>query len=396
MRKCLLAIAVFVVVMCAVFSIIDDQIAVAIELNEDDCDMIVLENIEKLATENYSTDISFVALKEPLYDISLVQFGFVYDFSINGEAGYAILINTNGKFEVAEVFFDAHNPYSNINGNGFRVYAQNMLYLIFCDANYYVAGSSEPISENVLNIIRDRAYYAFSEITITSVTETVSFISKQEKQNNLVTRYPALSEIADYHNACAPIAGAGIIQYWDRFCTNLIPDYTPYAKIGNSYLYKEAGDTLNAVIIRLFQDMGTNTVKPGTSISQFVNGMNAYCARQGYNIIYDSCMTNGVFDFAKAKSVIDLGKPMVLFLDTFNIVTISSADNEDSISYINGTGCHAMTGYGYKEIDYVLSGNITRSDRYIAVGSGMSVCKRGYFNINYHNQIDDAFAISIS
>lgn len=396
MKKLILTIVVFVAVFCIGVAIGDTQIALAKGFDGDECDEIVINNIEKLAAEHYSTDISFVAKKDPLYDISLTQFGFVYDFVINGESGYAILINTNGVYELSELFFAANNPYSNVGENEYRVYVQNMTYLSCCNGEFYVAETNEPVDEYAINIIRNYAFYASSEITITTSSESISFISKQENKKDLAARYPALSEIANYPNACGPIAGAGIIQYWDRFAVNLIPDYTPYTKIGNSYLYKESSDTLNLVVAQLYQDMGTNSIKPGTSIAQFVNGLNTYCSRQGYSVVYNSCMTNGTFDFAKTKGFIDAGQPLVLFLDTFNIVSISSDDNVDNISYINGVGCHAMAGYGYKEIDYVLSGNTTRSDRYIAVGSGMGVRKRGYFNINYHTQIDDAFSISIS
>lgn len=389
-------IFVFLAVLCITFEIGDLQIVSATEFIGDECDEIIINNIKEISTEYYSTDISFVATKEPLYDVSLVQFGLVYDFVINGEPGYAILVNTNGVYEMAELFFSAKNPYSNVGKNEYRVYARNMVYLRCYNGDFFVAETNEPVSEYELNIIRNYAFYASSEITITASSESISFISKQENKKDLATRYPALFEVANYPNACGPIAGAGIIQYWDRFSTNLIPDFTPFAKIGNSYLYKEANDTLNSVVVQLYQDMGTNTIKPGTSITQFVNGLSAYCARQGYGVVYNSCMTNGTFDFSKSKNFIDAGQPLVLFLDTFNITSISSGDNEDNISYINGIGCHAMAGYGYKEIDYVLTGNVTRSDRYIAVGSGMSVRKRGYFNINYHTQIDDAFSISIS
>ena len=396
MKKLFILLAIIMIALCVGFFNQDIQIASAMEINGDEFDAIFIENIEKLAYENYQNDIRVSATKEPLYDIELVQFGFVYDFTVNDEKGYAILINSNGMYEIAEVFFDADNPYRDIAQDEYRVYANNMLYLRYANGKHYMVQSNKCLDEITLNRIRDNAYYASSEITITTASESISFVSKQENKKDLAVKYPALSEVANYPNACGPIAGGGIIQYWDRFCTELIPNYTPYAKIGNSYLYKEISDTLNSVVVQLYQDMGTNTIKPGTSVNQFINGMNTFCSRQGYTISYSSCMSNNKFDYIKTKEYLESGMPIVLFLDTFNIATISSSDGVDDISYINGTGCHAMTGYGYKEISYVLNGNINRTDRYIAVGSGLSVCKRGYFNINYNTQIDDAFSISIS
>lgn len=54
-----------------------------------------------------------------------------------------------------------------------------------------------------------------------------------------------------------------------------------------------------------------------------------------------------------------------------------------------------MAGFGYKEVTYTLTNGGQRQDFYITVASGFFLRKRGYFNINYNTQIDDAYALLI-
>ena len=124
--------------------------------------------------------------------------------------------------------------------------------------------------------------------------------------------------------------------------------------------------------------------------------MLAYFNRQGYySMSFNSCMYNGTFSFSMAKQLIDAGQPLALFLDVYSIASITEQDNNDYISYYIGDGCHVMAGFGYKEITYRLTNGTMRTDEYVAVASGIGVRKRGYFNINYSTQIDEAYGINV-
>lgn len=395
MKKFCLIIAAIAIILIAFSLEQGTNIAYAMNKNGDEYDKVFFENVDKMVSDIYQVKATVIATKEALYDINCAPLGYVYDFTVNEEHGYAILIKNNNGIEMPEVFFDARCPYENVVENGYRIYAYNMLYLYKTNNDVFFAESNEYVSSEELSQISKHAYYSANEYVFSSSSETITFVSRQENKKELAVRYPALIEIANYSNACAPIAAGGIIQYWDRFYENLIPEYTPYTKIGNSYLYKEASETLNSVVIQLYNDMGTNSIRPGTSVMQFKTGVTAYCTKQGYSVNFNSCMTNGYFDYEKAKEKIDAGLPVVLFLDKFSVANINSG-NDDAISYLYANGCHVMAGYGYKEINYVLSNNSNRCDRYISVGAGLSIRKRGYFNINYNTQIDDVFSVSIS
>lgn len=106
-------------------------------------------------------------------------------------------------------------------------------------------------------------------------------------------------------------------------------------------------------------------------------------------------MTNKAFDYKKAKSFVDNEFPIVLFLNTFNIVTIKSNGEMDLVEYQIGNGTHVMAGFGYKVVNYTLSNGNKRVDEYIIVASGYRRAKSGYLNINYKSNIEDSFCVTI-
>jgi len=132
-------------------------VAYAMELDGNEYDQVFLKNIDGLAKDNYGTDIDLVAEKELLYDLNLNKLGYIYDFTVNNEHGYAIVINYTGEFEMAEVFFDAVNPYT-ISGQAIRVYVTNMTYLYYDNQNYYLAKNDMLIDSESLKELKDKLY----------------------------------------------------------------------------------------------------------------------------------------------------------------------------------------------------------------------------------------------
>ncbi len=55
-----------------------------------------------------------------------------------------------------------------------------------------------------------------------------------------------------------------------------------------------------------------------------------------------------------------------------------------------------MTAFGYKDITYTLTNGAQRNDKYLAIASGMIEAPKGYFNISYKTNIDEALAIKIN
>lgn len=370
-------------------------VAYAMELDGNEYDQVFLKNIDGLAKDNYGTDIDLVAEKELLYDLNLNKLGYIYDFTVNNEHGYAIVINYTGEFEMAEVFFDAVNPYT-ISGQAIRIYVTNMTYLYYDNQNYYLAKNDMLIDSESLKVLKEMALYG-SYDDFTYDNETISFTSKSEDAKDLAKRHPYLSDYINLPNGCAAITGANLIQYWDRFCPDLIPNYTPGSELVSHYLYKGESTETDKVMADLYNDMGTNTEASGTSISQFKSGFEKYIKRNGsYILTYSYCISSGKFDYNLAKSYINSGEPIILFLSTFNIITLNSGDNSNDISYTFSKYKHTMAAFGYKDITYTLTNGAQRNDKYLAVATGVREFARGYFNISYKTNIDEALAIKIN
>ena len=372
------------------------DIAYAEEEYNSEVDAIFVKNVAKLAKENYFGNIVLISTKDNLYDINLESLGYIFDFTVNNEPGYAIAINHNGIYNITEVFFNAINPYKGLTDIK-KIYLKEFNYLYYCDDEYYFAETDIPVTDEIWTRILQKSYYSSTYNTEDSVitNETIYYIEKTENSYELAKRYPGLVQISAYSNACAPIAGANLVQYWDKYKANLIADYTPGTSLGNYYLYYEPSDTTDAVIGQLYSDMGTNTIENGTSIPQFLAGMSIYCNRAGYSFTYNSCMQNGQFSFTLAKQRIDAGEPLVLFVEDLSVAKIFALDGNDLIDYALHYGSHVIAGFGYKAIEYTLNDGTTLTNYYIAVASGIITKSRGYYNIAYNTVIDDAYGISI-
>jgi len=368
--------------------------AYAMELTGDESDTVFWENLEELYQDNDSDYIAVKADKEIVYDLNLEQLGYIYDFEINGNSGYSIILKSNTDFVVTEMFFDSVNPFRNIADEK-KIYVAFMTYLKYDNGEYKFADGQNALTDEYIDKLRKIAYYSAGDGFTTS-SDTIYYSSRNEDKYNLASRHPGLTNVSGISNACAAIAGGNIIQFWDRYKTDLIADYTPGNALGNSYIYKGESTTTASVIKQLYSDMEVNSTGPGATISQFKSGMTKYSNRQGYAITFNSCMSGGSFNYNTAKQNIVSGQPIALFLDTYNVGLIDENTDYDAVAYLLGKGTHVMAGFGYKEVIYTLNSGATRQDKYIAVASGIGQCPKGFFNVNYNTMIDDAYGIMIA
>ncbi len=393
MKKCLVALlAIIAVVACVGFAIPLGGTVYAMELNNDECDTVFWETLSELY-EGDGNALTVNAAKEIVYDIDLNELGFVYSFYANNEQGYAVIIYIDGQFEAIEFFFDSFSPYANVGQNACNIYVSTMIYLVYNDGKYYFANEDYALTEEVVSSMREIAFSGNVD-GLSNYEEYVYFTDRVETNYGLANRHPGLVEVDGLSAACAPIAGGNLIQYWDRYNTNLIVNYTPGTAVGNLYRYKEQSSTTDGVVTQLYSDMGTTAT--GTTTAQFISGIKTYCTRQGYTATFTSCMSGGSFNYITAKQQLTLGKPIALFLDAFTVNSFSQNEEYELLTYIVGTGTHVMAGFGYKEVTYSLTSGGTRQDNYIAVASGCSEKKRGFFNIDYNTRIDDAYSLSIA
>lgn len=392
MKKFINKLIVVALGLCCAIVMIPTTVAYAMEMNNDEYDTAFLKTINEYAEENCGGFIDLSAEKELLYDIDLNGMGYVYDFTLNAETGYAIVVNSNGYPEVAEIYFNAINPLNDIECK--RVYVTNSVYVYSIDKLFYSV-NGEKISEDGIEKLKGIAHYSAGAV-ITVSSETIRYTAKTETDAyQMARRHPTINKIADYKNACVPISGANVIQYWDRYLPNLIENYTPGVVAGSYYLYHVPNSIVINMAIQLYDLMGTNTGKDGATISQFKSGMTTYCSGKGYSISFESCMSSGKFNYALAKENMRNGRPVVFFVDPFTVATITNNGNSDEIEYKKVVAAHSVTGFGFKDIQYTLTNGQTMTNNYIEIASGLVECGVGYYNINYDTIIDDAYGIYI-
>lgn len=236
-------------------------IAYAEELDNDECDVVFWENISELYEGNERT-LSVAATKEPIFDINLNLLGFIYDFNCNGEHGYAIIISIDGQFVASEFFFDTENPYNVIPEAAQRIYVSTLIYIYFYDNDYYFAEDGILIDDETLTALSIVAYSSDDTI-YGSFSEYVYFSDRTEVKHELAKRHPGLYEVGGLSNARAAIAGGNLIQYWDRYKTNLIGDYSPGTTVGSLYLYKESSSATDNMITQLYSDKELSRLSGG-------------------------------------------------------------------------------------------------------------------------------------
>lgn len=370
-----------------------NTIVKAQELTDDEYDRLFIATVEEYIGDNYNGTVNLTATKDIIYDMDLKEFGYIYDFELNDKNGYATIIDSRGYPELAEIYFDALYPFS-CDETCSKIYIKNLLYIYYSEGSYYLT-TGDVLTEEEIETLKNVSYYS-GATDIEIVTETIYYTTKVETaQKQLADRYPAVDAIA-YNNACAPIAGTNLIQYWDRYFPNLIEDYSPGIEIGSHYFYSFPNKTVTNVGAELYELMGTNTNGAGTTINQFKNGMTQYCSKRGYNISYASCMNFGKFSYSKAKERIDKGEPLVIFTEPVTFAKIESGEGSDEIHYYKMELPHTLVAFGYKDIKYTLSNGQTRTDNYLEVESGAVEYKAGYCNVNYETTIDDAYGVLVS
>lgn len=231
-------------------------------------------------------------------------------------------------------------------------------------------------------------------------TETITYATKDTSPLFRVNNsFPAYYNMNDaLTNACANVAGANLIGYYDRYFENLIPDFVPGIKRGSNYNYYPMttnATKVQALIDELYIRMGTNSTNIGTSQTDYKNGITSYVNSKGRNVSYSSVMTGGSLDINKVQQSINNGTPVSLYLSGYNIVTLSDNSSSASLTKYLYTGDHIMIVYGYQTIDYFDGNhNLIKSNTYLYVATGTT--RSGYYLLNNNGTINDAESVHIS
>lgn len=362
-----------------------------------DCyDQIFFNTVDYVINEVYGFAVDFIAEKELVYDIKLDPLGYIYEFSVQNNNGYAFVINLNSQIGLAELHFNEASPFSHClygeEDSLKRIFITNSFYGYYSHGKFYLTNDNLEFLPEMFN---DTAVYG-TGYDLVSTNQNVYYKTKTQTESyTMAQRYPSFADMEDKENACVPISAVNILQYWDRYKVNLIPNYEPGQGRGVMYSYKTSNNTLMALGNELYDLMQTNINGVGTSIRQFKEGMDVYCGAKGYSVQYESCMGQQAIDYELAKQKMQSGKPLIIFLDPFEVSSIIAADGYDIIKLERGRAAHSVVGFGYKTISYTLQDDSIRTDQYICVNSGLSNGAIAYLNIDFNNTFDEVYAINI-
>lgn len=351
----------------------------------DDMDALFRSTLGDILDYEDTDDTIVSADKQTIYDISLHELGVLYDFTYNGQSGFAVIIY-DGAPTVTEVYTDASSPYN--NDSYMNVYVTQGVYWYFDGSHYYDCETDLPISDESISTFEDTAY--MGDVDLQYSSETVEYTYRSETKYNILSSIPTYTHAST--NGCVAVAGSNIIGYYDKTYTNLIPNYEPGRTVFGKYRFNAQDGVTMAMGEQLYSDMGIVT---GATVAQFKSGFQKYVNRQGYNVGYSSLMSWGSLNYNAAKTTVQNGTAIALFMKQYRATVITAGDSHDELEYEISNGNHAAAGFGCLEVNYTFANGSTRTDKYVHCSTGLGLYRNAYVNINAV-QIVDALAVNIS
>lgn len=205
-----------------------------------------------------------------------------------------------------------------------------------------------------------------------------------------------------YSNYCAPLAGMNIVVYYDRWHTELIPNYTPGMMFTNGE-YHYYPDFYNTNSCKAFDNiyklMKTGEVG-GTTSSNFKSGLNTYVKNAGYTLSYTSMYKNSTtVNLDKLTTAINQGQVGLVMCDKYNFVSGITEVKEESrvqVAKINSDISHMMMVYGYQVYRYYRNGVNFQTDTFLCVSSSYGSGDQGFMQLDDYLKIDEALIMTIS
>ncbi len=355
--------------------------------------------LEFISSDLGEKEISFS--HTPLYNADLEVNGREYVFSIDGENGYALMVEFSGEnqtfYEIEELFFNKISPFASCEG--LPVYITHKVYLEYKDQVFFnLANGAEVNEEQIAEyVFNGFNYFGGGTATYTNTTFTISYARKTTTNYSIQYDLPDID--ASFQNGCcAHTAGAIILVYWDRFCPNIIPNYEPMITVGPFVVYRGVTKEVESLGFELIDLMLIGEPHEGVTFSEFQLGMKTLVERRGYTYTTTNLFSGGSFNFNNYKNAVENNIPVAFFLSDYNMLNgISEGDGIDTIGNGYCPISHVAAACGYKiDTYYDANNNVIQTRKYIKVASGLNSYGIGYLNINGVTTIDRAISIQVS
>ena len=268
-------------------------------------------------------------------------------------------------------------------------YAEQAEEIYYCDEVEYYDGQDEEASFNGEGGQVDASY-----------TIDCDYFIKTEEY--VLDSAPSYGTVA-LTNPCAAVAGANIIAYYDRWYTNLIPNYTPGMMNTLSdgtqvfrYFPDLGTQATSTLMSTLYQLMGSSA-ENGTTANQFRSGMQSYVSGKGLSISYESCYQSATMvNLSKIRQAVQSQKVCLVMCSTYNFVYgISGTTTGATVAKLKSNRGHMMLVYGYTVVTYYENDVAIGSGTFLYASSGYQGGEQGYMQLNDYSTIEEAYIVTI-
>ncbi len=203
-------------------------------------------------------------------------------------------------------------------------------------------------------------------------------------------------------NYCGAMAGRNVIIFYDRWLTNLVPDYTPGMVTGTGIYryYPDMSVAATDAVVQSLYDLMLIEEVGGTTSSNFRNGFNSYVTAKGYSTSYSSFYQSATsVNLSLLTTAVNQNKVGVVMCSEYNFVYgIDPCTGEDrvQVSRVNGTTAHMMMVFGYKTVAFYNDGALVCTKTFLYVSSGFGQGPQGYMELNDFSIINEAVIIGIA
>lgn len=202
-------------------------------------------------------------------------------------------------------------------------------------------------------------------------------------------------------NTCGPLAGMNIVTFFDRWCTELVPNYDPGVMFSSGYQYwSDRYLSQTKACIRTLYDLMGVAELGGTTSANFKNGLKSYVEDAGYNVSTSSFYsTSTTVSLSKLKTAINQNKVGLIMCERFDYVSqifILQTSEKARIVKVHYDAAHIMMVTGYETFAFYKDGVVVATETFLLVSSGFNTGESGFVQLNdsYLN-IDEALIYTI-
>lgn len=258
-----------------------------------------------------------------------------------------------------------------------------------------------PVSLNLCFAEETDIYYGDSEsyyaTTQTNSSALQSYFTYHRKQ--VVASAFASVSYPEYYNTdnfltntCACVAGANIVGFYDRYYSNLIPDFEPGIQRPTAYIYTSMGvltATKQSVINTLYDLMGVNSIENGASQAQYQNGLAQYVDDHGYDLSFSSVMSGTSINLSALQAALSQEHAVTLYVSGYALSAVADSDNTLIVASTTYNSNHIMVIFGMEHVVYYdTNDNVLADNIYLYVATGNNLDNPVYILDAYGTIID--------